>query len=134
MKPLARASLWAALSFLVAVLVAGAVGVYGFDAYERAWGRGPSLQVITWVATPISVLVGVFAACGFRLSKSELQRPRTIGVTVGMVTAVAVVLSEVLLPSNSELSGLPLTFALFLLAFVTAVFVPKILSGGLHAA
>ena len=129
MKPLARASLWAALSFLLVVLTAGAISVYGFDVYERAWGRGPSLQVLTWVAIPLSVLVGISAAFGFRMSKSALNRPRLVGATVGVGTAIALVASEVLLPSNSELSGLPRTFAMFVLVFVAAILAPRIFPG-----
>jgi hypothetical protein len=122
--------LWAALSFLILVMVAAVVGVYAFDFYERAWGRGPSLQVISWVAVPVSALVALVAAIGFRLSKQALVRSRVAGTIVGSITALALVASEAMLPSYSEVSGYPLFIALVVLVLAAAILVPIALTRG----
>ena len=46
-----------------------AVSVYGFDQYERAWGRGPSYQVVIWIITVAAFVVAV----GFSLGAKQLS-------------------------------------------------------------
>jgi len=69
------------LVFLIAI----AVSIYGFGAYERAWGRGGSFQVEAWVA-----FVGALVAMGaFGISSAVLQRIQTHGAAfaLGVVSA-----------------------------------------------
>lgn len=128
MKPISTATLWSALSFLVLALAAAAVGVYGFDGYEKAWGRGPSFQVMSWVACFVSVVIGILAALGFKLARVPLlRRPKSCGALVGTLVALATVLAAVVLPSDSELGGLPLLVTLGLLSLLSAVFAARTL-------
>jgi len=46
-----------------------AVSVFGFDQYERAWGRGPSYQVVLWIITVAAFVVAV----GFSLGAKQLS-------------------------------------------------------------
>lgn len=46
-----------------------AVSVYGFDQYERAWGRGPSYQVVLWIIAAAAFVVAV----GFSLGAKQLS-------------------------------------------------------------
>jgi len=136
MKPIAIATLWSAMSFLVLALAAAAIGVYGFDGYEKAWGRGPSFQVMSWVACFLSIVIGVFAALGFKLARVPLLgRPKYCGALVGILAAVVTVVAAVVLPRDSELGGLPLLSTLGFLSLFGAVFVARTLGRGeQHAA
>lgn len=114
-----RAALWAAMAFLLCMLVVAAVSVYGFDEYERAWGRGGSFQVLSWIAIAASVGVGICAALGFRVG-GESMRPRLAGAAVGVAGSVLVVVSALI---TSEWTGsallpiLGLCVAVFGIAF-----------------
>ena len=70
---------------LLVFLIVAAISVYGFDAYESAWGRGGSFQVETWLA-----LVGALVATGaFGISSATLHRIQTHGAAfaLGVVSA-----------------------------------------------
>ena len=57
------------LGFVGCAAGAMAVSVYGFDQYERAWGRGPSYQVVLWIITVAAFVVAV----GFSLGAKQLS-------------------------------------------------------------
>ena len=59
------------LGFVAWAAIATAVAVYGFDHYERAWGRGPSYQVILWIISVAAIAVAV----GFSLGSKQLTTP-----------------------------------------------------------
>jgi peptidoglycan/LPS O-acetylase OafA/YrhL len=105
MKAVSRAALWTAMTFLLCMLVAAVISVYGFDEYERAWGRGGSFQVLSWVAVAASVGVGICAALGFRVG-GESMRPRLAGAAVGFAGSVLVVVSALIAPSGWSGSAL----------------------------
>jgi len=131
MKPIAIATLWSALSFLVLAHAAAAIGVYGFDGYEMAWGPGATFQVLSWVACFVSIVVGVFAALGFKIAGvPALGRPKHCGVLVGILVAVVTVIAGVALPREAELGGLPLLSTLSFLSLFGAVFAARTLGRG----
>ena len=45
-----------------------AVSIYGFDQYERAWGPGPSYQVVLWIILVAAIVVAV----GFSIGAKQL--------------------------------------------------------------
>ena len=57
------------LGFVVWAAGAMAVSVYGLDQYERAWGRGPSYQVVLWIITAAAFVVAV----GFSLGTKRMS-------------------------------------------------------------
>jgi hypothetical protein len=78
MHPWARAALQMAVGFWVAVVLFETVAIYGFGQFEHAWGRGPSLQVVSWVATGVALVVLVSAALGFKVGSQRGTVPRAI--------------------------------------------------------
>lgn len=59
------------LGFIAWAAGAMAVAVYGFDHYERAWGRGPSYQVVLWIITVAAIVVAI----GFSFGAKHLAVP-----------------------------------------------------------
>lgn len=45
-----------------------AASVFGFDQYERAWGRGPSYQLVLWII----IIAAFVVAVGFSLGAKQL--------------------------------------------------------------
>lgn len=60
------------LGFVTWTAGANAVAVYGFDQYERAWGRGPSFQLGLWVIIVAAILVIIGFSLGTKRTKSPL--------------------------------------------------------------
>jgi hypothetical protein len=86
MRPWAKATVVFSGTLWILVVVAGAVSVYGFDQYERAWGRGGSFQVYTWIAFGMAALAAVCAGIGF--SFGGLNR-RVPGVPITVLVVLA---------------------------------------------
>lgn len=59
------------LGFVSWAAGANAVAVYGFDLYERAWGRGPSFQLGLWIIMVAAILVVI----GFSLGTKRTTAP-----------------------------------------------------------
>mgnify|MGYP006877781199 FL=1 len=55
-----------ALATLFAFIAGGAVAIFGFDYFEKAWGRWNSLQVYAMLALPLAAVSGVGAWFGAR--------------------------------------------------------------------
>lgn len=49
------------LAILAAFVVGGATAIYGFDYFERAWGRFNTLQVHVWIGLPAGAIAGIGA-------------------------------------------------------------------------
>jgi peptidoglycan/LPS O-acetylase OafA/YrhL len=127
MKIIPRASVWSAMSFLLCMLVAAAISVYGFDEYERAWGRGGSFQVLSWIAAATSVAVCLLAAFGFRVAHvSSKMNPKLAGSVVGVGTAVVVLVSFVITPEGWDGSALIPMLGLCMVVFGLAYSVGKV--------
>jgi hypothetical protein len=120
MHPWARSSLFFAAGFWAALVVTGAVGIYGFDYFEAKWGRGPSLQVYTWIAT-LGAVVSLFpAGLGFRLGSRLGTAPGPLLATAcGAAVVLLLWLIGLLLPDHI-LPGIPTVLLLVLTAFGTA--------------
>jgi hypothetical protein len=121
----ARSSLFFAAGFWAAAVLTGAVGIYGFDYYERAWGRGASLQVYIWIAT-LGAVVALFpAAFGFRLGGGDELAPGRILATVSGAALVLVLwLISFLLPDRMPHGPIILLIdvaAAFCLAYLVSV-------------
>ena len=124
----ARAALLLTAGFWLSVVTFEAVAIYGFGQFEHVWGRGPSLQVVSWVATGVAVVVLVGAVVGFRLgAKRGVVPGNLVALMLGalltiFVVAFVSVLSLLPLPNGAlnAASGLLLlaTFT-FALAFVS---------------
>ncbi len=56
------------LGFVAWAAGAMALSIYGFDQYERAWGPGPSYQVVLWIILVAAVVVAV----GFSIGAKQL--------------------------------------------------------------
>ncbi len=59
-------------AFFVAFVAVGAVAIFGFDYFERAWGKWNSLQVYVWLAVPFAAAAGAGAFGGSRVIKASL--------------------------------------------------------------
>ena len=102
---------------LLVFLVAAAVSVYGFDAYERAWGRGGSFQVETWIA-----LVGALIAMGaFGISSATLQRIQTHGAAFALGAVSASIYLAVCWALNFVAPGGGAYIALLLLVVISVL-------------
>jgi hypothetical protein len=117
MKPISKAVIWSTGSFLLCMLGASAVLVYGFDEYERAWGRGPSLQVLMYIALVLAAGVMVLSAVGFRWARVDLDGVRCKGIVVGIGSAAGFLLLSYLTPNGAEINSyVPFISGLFTLA------------------
>ena len=89
------------------MLVRAAGSVYGFDQSARAWGRGGSLQVLSWISVPAAIAVGLLSALGFRVAgRAALVHPRLAGALVGFGAAALVVTWILVTPKEWEGSAL----------------------------
>jgi hypothetical protein len=118
------------------MLVAAAVSVYGFDEYERAWGRGGSFQVLSWISVPVALGVGLFAALGFRVAgSSTLMNPRVAGALVGLGASTLIIAFFLVTPKEWEGSAVLPILGLCLAVFGLAFTVRKVgRRWGAHAA
>jgi hypothetical protein len=129
----ARSSLFFAAGFWAAVVLTGAGGIYGFDYYERAWGRGPSLQVYTWIAS-LGAVVALFpAGFGFRLGGGEELAPGPIVATISGAALVLVLwLISFLLPDRMPHGPIILladVAAAFCIAYLVSVIRNRLATG-----
>ena len=81
-----------AMAYFLILVGLAAVSVYVFGVYERAWGRGGSWQVLTWIAAGSTVLA-FFGA----LSGSTVARRRGRALSLLRTLLAAIVASLVLL-------------------------------------
>ena len=122
MKPLL---IFGGACLLVFVIVA-AISVYGFGQYERAWGRGGSFQVETWLS-----LVGAVIAMGsFGISSALLQRVHAQNASFVLGAACALVYISLCWVFNGISPPTGLYLAFFLLVAVSAT---AALAGHRHA-
>ena len=116
-----------ALGFWLSFVTANAVAIYAFDYFERAWGRGPSLQVASWLAIELAVVALVGAIVGFRVGSKRGAVPGNLAaLLLGILLTVLLgalswVMSRLGLPEVvlSAASGIVvLAFGACALAFV----------------
>jgi hypothetical protein len=109
------AALW------VLIVLVGAVSVYAFDQYERAWGRGPSVQVYSWIATAVALVILFGSGFGFRLGARSGAVPGSwLAAALAVPTFGLVLGSSTVLPTQSE-GGLLVAAAVFFVAgFIVA--------------
>ena len=101
----ARASLFLALGFWLACVVIACVAIYGFDSFENAWGRGPSLQVDVWLATGFSICVLIGAVAGFRVGARDGSVPRNlVSLLLGPIAVLGLFIAP-LIDSTQNLFG-----------------------------
>ena len=119
-RPMARASLFFAAGLWGAVVLIGAVAIYGFDYFERALGRGVSLEVYIWVATLGAIASPFPAGFGFRLGSRDGIAPRPLLATICGAAAVLLFwLIAFLVPDHSP-SGPTFWVLLAVTPFCTA--------------
>jgi hypothetical protein len=120
MHPWARSSLFFAAGFWTALVVIGAVAIYGFDYFEAAWGRGPSLQVHMWIAT-LGAVASLFpAGYGFNLGSRGGTAPGPLlATTCGAAVVLLFWLIGLLLPDRL-MPGITTLLLIVLTAFGTA--------------
>jgi hypothetical protein len=69
------------ITFFAILLVLATISVYGFGQYERAWGRGVSWQVLSWISAASAVLSffgALLAATVMRRRGRNLSLPRAV--------------------------------------------------------
>jgi hypothetical protein len=96
-----------AASFLAVLLVLATVSVYVFGQYERAWGRGGSWQVLSWISLASAVLSffgALFALIITRRRGRNLSLPRA--VLGGIFSSVGIVLLLYASPPVAQSVGL----------------------------
>ena len=129
----ARSSLFFAAGFWGALVLIGAVAIYGFDWFEGEWGRGPSLQVHIWIAT-LGAAVSLFpAGFGFRLGSRDGPAPGPLLATIcGAALVLAFWLSGLLLPDRLPPGPtilLLVVVAAFCLAYLVSVIKHRLAAG-----
>jgi len=103
---------------LLAFILFGAVAIYGFDYFESAWGRGPSLQVYVWIGIGLAILSCMGAAVGFSYGSRMGNVPRTVPSCLGGALSTLIVLAVgAFTPRMSDI-GLPLIAVGFFLLSV----------------
>jgi hypothetical protein len=115
------------MCFVAWAVGAMAVSIYGFDQYERAWGPGPSYQVVLWIILVAAVLIAV----GFALGAKQLAfvpwwRPLLLSAiftpVFGALTYLAGYLGRLGVEQNLRL------ILLGLLSFISAFLAAKLLA------
>jgi hypothetical protein len=111
--------------FAITAAVVMAVFVYGFDQYERAWGRGNSYQVVLWIIIAAGVVNAfgfVFGANTFRV-KAPRWKSFFLGAAFTLVFAgLAAIVRYLGLEQNVRL------LILALLSFVASFLAAKLLA------
>jgi hypothetical protein len=133
MHPWARSSLFFAAGFWTALVVIGAVAIYGFGYFETKWGRGPSLQVHIWIAT-LGAVVSLFpAGFGFRLGTKGGTAPGPLlAATCGAAVVLLFWVIGLLLPDRimpGALTLLLIVFAAFGTACIASVVKNRLAAG-----
>lgn len=111
-----------------------AVSVYGFDQYERAWGRGPSYQVVLWIITVAAIVVVVGFSLGAKQLSASLPwwKPFLLSTAYTLVFGALTYLAGYLGQLGVE-QDLRLLF-LALLSFVSSFLAAKLLTWHASAA
>lgn len=74
----------------IALSIAGAITVFGFNSFERYWGKWGSLQVFLLVSIPYAFVCGLGAYAGVRFRRGATAiapPPRTVWA-MGAASAV----------------------------------------------
>ena len=88
--------------FVITAVALMAVSVYGFDQYERAWGRGNSFQVVLWIIIAAGVPTSLVAGA----RSDRLGRKRLVYLSGGVMALASIVFIGVALSPS-----LPFMFA-----------------------
>src|SRR5271154_5153902 len=113
----ARSSLFFVGGFWAATVLAGAVAIYGFNYFELAWGRGPSLQTYTWIATLGAIVSVLPAGFGFRLGSRNGPAPGPLlSAICGAALLLVLWLIALVVPDRMP------TAPIMLLLIITAAF------------
>jgi len=91
------------------LFVAAAVSVYAFDAYERAWGKGGSVQVLWMLAIAFSLAASLAFAAALRLRRRKPTRTEAV-LLGGAVALVFVLYASVAKSLPSILQSAPVFF------------------------
>jgi len=112
--------------FVITAVALMAVSVYGFDQYERAWGRGNSFQVVLWIIIAAGVVNAfgfVFGANTFRV-KVPWWKSFFFGAAFTLVfSGLAAIVRYLGLEQNTRL--LILAFLSFAASFLAAKLLAK---------
>lgn len=116
------------LGFVAWAAGAMAVAVYGFDHYERAWGRGPSYQVVLWIITIAAIVVAIGFSLGTKPFAEALPwwKPFLLSGAFTLVFGALTYLAGYIGQLGVE-QGLRLLL-LGLLLFVSSFFAAKLLA------
>jgi hypothetical protein len=117
----ARAAVTSAATVWVAVIVFGAVSIYGFEQYEMAWGRGASLQVYLWIASGVAFVSCFGAGVGYCVASKSGAAPGIWGsVLVGLIALVLSAAALALVTHETEIALLYVGASFFLVPAVVA--------------
>jgi len=83
-----KSALVLASTLWLLIVVCGAVSVFAFDQYERAWGSGASFQVYSWIATGAAAVALLCSGIGFSFGELNGVTP---GPLMSALLAVVVV-------------------------------------------
>src|SRR5690349_3877851 len=75
-------------SVLVTCVIWSGVAVYAFDGYEKAWGKGPTFQVLTWMSLAVSLVALASSWAGGRLGDMQRRPPSWLPVSLGVLFVV----------------------------------------------
>jgi hypothetical protein len=84
-----------ALMGAIALSIAGAITIFGFNSFERYWGKWGSLQVFLLVSIPYAFVCGLGAYAGVRFRRGGIAiapPARTIWAMSAASAAVSVAL------------------------------------------
>lgn len=111
-----------------------AVYVYGFDQYERAWGAGPSYQLVLWIITAAAFVVAIGFSLGAKGVSAPLPwwKPFFLSAAFTLVFGVLTYLAGYLGRFGAE-QDLRLVF-LALLSFISSFLAAKLLAWQTSAA
>ncbi len=112
------------LGFVTWAAGAMAIMVYGFDRYERMWGRGPSFQLCLWIIMVAAILVAIGFSFGTKRATAPLPwwKPFSFSGAFTLVFGVCTYLADYLgrLVSGQDPHLLFLGLLTFALSFSAA--------------
>jgi hypothetical protein len=88
MRAFANFALCFSGSVLVTCLIWSGVAVYALDGYERAWGKGPTFQVLIWMSLAVSLVVLASSGLGGKLGGMQRRAPLWVPLSLGVLFVV----------------------------------------------
>ncbi|MDH5613312.1 MAG: hypothetical protein OEY66_12750 [Gammaproteobacteria bacterium] len=113
------------LGHAITVALVSAILVYGFDYYDKAYGKGISFQIYLWGTVLGVIITGVGFSIGVFLSDNISKY--WVGFCIGGLFACAIVITTYLISLVTYNTGLK-QFLLFTSWFLGSIFTPILIS------